>query len=295
MNPTETSKTNTMSGTGNASSTGHSSTGATSMGSGTSTPSASHSSMGTGSAMGSGGGASTHAAAASSHSSTMVMNGMSMSSSHATMKMSMGGMSMSAPHGATNILPNWLAVVWTLVFLVILGVHARHVMQTHGQRRLWHTGHVLMAFGMAFMFAPGSLDHFNIPNGFWPLLFANAAGVVVAWILVKTLYGQPVNGLWAVLAFDLAAMAYMWSPSGYVAPITWLLVAYFGIEAVLWATNSYRKLDERLVIKSGGMNPDGTLTATAVEPLACEHDLRLTMALMTAGMAYMFAAMQLLM
>ncbi len=34
-----------------------------------------------------------------------------------------------------------------------------------------------------------------------------------------------------------------------------------------------------------------TLTATAAEPLACERELRLTMALMTAGMAYMFAAM----
>lgn len=202
---------------------------------------------------------------------------------------------MSVPHGATNIVPNWLAVVCTLAFLVILVVHARHAVQTHGQRRFWHTGHVLMAFGMAFMFAPASLDHFNIPGGFWPLLFANAAGVVVAWILFKTLYGQPVNGLWAVLAFDLAVMAYMWSPSGYVAPITWLLVAYLGIEAVLWATNYYRRLDEHVIIKGVGTNPNGTLTVTAVQPLVCEHDLRATMALMTAGMAYMLAAMQLLM
>ena len=226
----------------------------------------------------------------------MAMNGMSTGSSHATtMKMSMGGMSMDAAHGATNILPGWLAVLWTLVFLALLVVHACHVIETHGERRLWHSGHVLMAFGMAFMFAPGSLDHFNVPAGFWPLLFANASGLIVAFILARVLYGQAVNGLWVVLAFDLAAMAYMWSPSGYVAPITWLLVAYFGIQAVLWATDTYRRLDDRLTVRGFGVNPDGTLTATALRPLVCERDLRVSMSAMAFGMAYMFAAMQLLM
>jgi hypothetical protein len=226
----------------------------------------------------------------------MTMNGMSMNSSPTTTpKMSMGGMSMDAAHGSTNILPVWLAVIWTLVFLAILVVHARHVLETSGERRCWHSGHVLMAFGMTFMFAPSSLDHFNIPAGLWPLLFANAAGLVVAWMLARVLYGQAVNGLWVVLAFDLAAMAYMWSPSGYVAPITWLLVAYFGIQAILWATDTYRKLDDRLTVRGFGVNSDGTLTATAAQPLVCERDLRASMAVMAFGMAYMFAAMQLLM
>jgi Domain of unknown function (DUF5134) len=227
--------------------------------------------------------------------SMKTMGGTSMSSSHATMKMSMGGMTMTPGHGSTNILPNWLAVIWTLVFLAILVVHARHVMETHGERRYWHSGHVLMALGMTFMFAPASLDHFNIPGGFWPIVFANACGAVIAWILARVLNGQPANGLWAVLAFDLAAMAYMFSPSGFVAPLTWLLVAYFVIQAVLWATNSYRRLDERLTIRGVGVNPDGTVTATAAQPLVCERDLRASIGVMALGMAYMFAAMQLLM
>lgn len=225
--------------------------------------------------------------------STHSMGGMSMSA-HSATKMSMGGMSMTAPHGATNILPDWLAVLWTLVFLVILVVHARHMIETHGQRRAWHSGHVLMAFGMVFMFAPGSLDHFDIPQGFWPILFANAAGLIVAWGLAGTLAGRAVNGLWAVIALDLAAMAYMWSPSGYVAPVTWLLVAYFAIQALLWATDRYRRLDERLIIRGVAVQPGGALAA-AVEPLVCERDLRLSMSVMALGMAYMFAAMQLLM
>ncbi len=214
--------------------------------------------------------------------------------SHATV-MSVGGVSIGASPGTSNILPDWLAVIWTLVFAVLLVVHARHVIETHGERRFWHLGHVLMAFGMTFIFATGSLDHFNIPHSVWPLMFATASGVVIAWLLTRTLNGQSANGLWVVLAFDLAAIAYMWSPSGYVAPLTWLLVAYFGVQTVLWLTDTYRQLDGRLTIPGIGVNPDGTLTATAAEALVCERDLRVSMGVMTLGMAYMLAAVQLLM
>jgi len=209
--------------------------------------------------------------------------------------MTVGGMSMSVPHGATNILPEWLAVIWTLVFLAILVIHVLHVRDTHGERRAWHSGHVLMAAGMLFMFAPTSLDHFNIPDSFWQLLFANAAGLVVLWSLVQLVSGRAVNALWVVLAVDLAAMVYMWSPNGLVAPVTWLLVAYFTIQAILWVTNRFKHLDGHAIVSPAmRFNPDGTITATGVASLVCERDLRGSMFAMTLGMAYMFAAMQLL-
>ena len=140
--------------------------------------------------------------------------------------MTIGGMSMGAGgHGATNILPAWLAVIWTLVFVAIVVIHARHVLDSDGQRRIWHSGHVLMALGMAFMFAPASIDHFDIPSGFWQLAFANGALAILAWMLAQALAGRAINVLWPVMAIDLGAMAYMWSPSGFQAPLTWLLVA----------------------------------------------------------------------
>jgi hypothetical protein len=207
-----------------------------------------------------------------------------------------GGGSMSVAHGATNILPDWLAVLWTLVFLATVVIHVRHVVDTRAERRVWHSGHVLMAVGMVFMFAPPSLDHFAIPPTFWQLVFANAAGAIVLWMLAQLLAGRAVNRLWLVLAVDMGAMVYMWSPNGFVAPITWILVAYFAAQAFLWASDRYRELDQRPL---GGaplsVNADGTLTAAAVAPLICERDLRPSMTAMTLGMAYMFAAMQLLM
>jgi Domain of unknown function (DUF5134) len=219
------------------------------------------------------------------------------SAGSAHMPMSVGGMSMStgAHVGATNILPSWLAVIWTLVFIAILVIHVRHVLDSDGQRRIWHSGHVAMALGMAFMFAPASLDHFDIPSGFWQLAFANGALAVLAWMLVQAFLGQAINVLWLLMAIDLGAMAYMWSPSGFQAPLTWLLVAYFACQTLLWATDRMRAIDHRTLGAAGvSITPGGAVAISAAEPLVCFRDLRVSMAAMTLGMAYMFAAMQLL-
>jgi hypothetical protein len=223
------------------------------------------------------------------------MSGMGMSHGgvHST---SIGGMSMNAGHGATNILPSWLAVIWTLMFIAIIVTHALHLRDSSGQRRIWHSGHVLMAFGMAFMFAPASLDHFNIPSGFWQLVFANGAIAIVLWMLAQALAGRAINLLWLVMAIDLGAMAYMWSPSGFQAPITWLLVVYFAAQSLLWVTDRMRDVDHKTLLGGGfSVTPGGAVAMSAAEPLVCFRDLRVSMFAMTLGMAYMFAAMQLMM
>jgi hypothetical protein len=222
----------------------------------------------------------------------------STSGSHpsATHTTSMGAMSTSAGAHATNILPGWLAVLWMLAFFAIIAIHGRHVLESQGQRRVWHSGHVFMAVGMAVMFAPASVEHFDIPTGFWSLAFANGAIAVLLWMLVQAFDGRGTNLLWLVMALDLGAMAYMWSPSGFQAPITWLLVAYFAVQALLWGTDWMRSFDERTIFGGAvAVTPEGTLTASVAEPLICFKDLRVSMAAMTLGMAYMFAAMQLVM
>jgi len=221
---------------------------------------------------------------------------MSMTGGHApSMSGSHGSMVMSgASHGSVNILPDWLAIVWALVFVAVLVTHARHVLESRGQRQFWHSGHVLMAVGMIFMFAPASIDHFDIPTGFWQLAFANAAAIVAAWILAKALTRQAVNVLWIVIAIDLAAMVYMWSPSGFQSPITWLLVAYFAAQAFLWASNLMRGADGIELGRRFSVGSGGAIAATAAHPLVCDRDLRVSLGVMTFGMAYMLAAMQLM-
>jgi len=209
--------------------------------------------------------------------------------------MSIGGMSMSAGgHGATNILPSWLAVIWTIVFIGVIVIHARHLLETSGQRRIWHSGHVLMALGMAFMYAPASIDHFNIPSGFWQLAFANGALAALAWMFAQALAGRAINVLWLLMAIDLGAMAYMWSLSGFQAPITWLLVVYFAWQSLMWVSDRMRAVDHKTLWGGGvSVTPGGAVALSAAEPLVCFRDLRVSMMAMTLGMAYMFAAMQL--
>jgi hypothetical protein len=229
------------------------------------------------------------------------MGGMSMnhtggaSGSGGAAHTSIGAMSMSAgAHGTTNILPSWLAVLWTLAFVAIVIIHARHVLDSDGQRRVWHSGHVAMGLGMAFMFAPASLDHFDIPSGFWQLAFANGALAILAWMLAQTLARRAINVLWLVMALDLGAMTYMWSPGGFVAPITWLLVAYFAWQSLLWVSDRMRAVDHRTIGGAGvSITPGGAVAISAAEPLVCFRDLRFSMMAMTLGMAYMLAAMQL--
>lgn len=225
------------------------------------------------------------------------MGGMSMAhpggASH--MSMSVGGMSMTG-HGATDILPSWLAVLWTLVFIAVLVIHARHVADSTGQRRVWHSGHVVMAAGMIVMYAPASIDSFHIPSGFWQILFADGVLAIVAWMLAQALGRRPVNVLWLMMAVDFGAMAYMWSPTGFQAPITWIFVAYFVWQGVMWASDRIRTLDHRALWGgSASITPGGAVAISTAEPLVCFKDLRLSMLAMTLGMAYMLAAMQLMM
>ena len=202
---------------------------------------------------------------------------------------------MSVSPGATNILPEWLAIVWTLVFVAIVAVQVRHLLDSAGQRRLWHAALVLLALGMAFMFAPPSIDHFNIPSGFWQLAFANGALGILAWMLTQALAPRAINAMWLLMGIDLAALAYMWSPGGLQGPITWLLVVYFAAQSLLWGSGWMRRVDQKaLLLGSVSLTPDGALAGTAAEPLIGSSDLRLPMCVSTLGIAYMFAAMQLL-
>ena len=97
------------------------------------------------------------------------------------------------------------------------------------------------------------------------------------------------------MAIDLVAMVYMWSSTGYRPPVTWLLVAYFAGQPVLWASDRMRALDRHALPGGFSVTAEGAIGAAVAQPLICYRDLRVSMTAMTLGMACMFAAMQLLM
>ncbi len=205
---------------------------------------------------------------------------------------------------ALNLLPPWMGVASTVVFLAIAISHLRHMAQTTGQRRAWHACHVLMAVGMAFMYAPAQVDPLAVPSAFWKLVFAAAGIIAAAWAINGV--GRVSTLIWLLTSIDMAAMLFMWSgPQGAAtAPVAWLLACYLLAEAVMWALDLHRRLDgttpvvswRLLATESGASISEGSIGTETVGSgsLVGELDISASMVAMTVGMAYMLVAMQLM-
>lgn len=205
---------------------------------------------------------------------------------------------------ALSVVPLWVGVAGTAVFLAIAASHVRHMAQTTGQRRPWHSCHVLVAVGMAFMYAPEQIDPLGVPSAFWKLVFAGAGVIAAVWAVGGV--GRVSMLVWVLTAVDLAAMLYMWSGprAAATAPLTWLLAAYLVAEAIMWALDLYRRLDgatpivswQLLATESGGTVPAASIRtgAAASGSLLGELDISASMVAMSLGMAYMLIAMQLM-
>jgi uncharacterized membrane protein len=201
--------------------------------------------------------------------------------------------------GGLNLLPTWLGVVMTVVFLAIFLNHLRHALESSAQRRLWHVGHVAMALGMAFMFVPASLDPFAVAPVVWQATFVAVLVLLAGWLARQALLQRGASGLWVLLAIESWAMLYMWSPGAMQTPLSWLLIAYLAVESGLWTSGRVLGVDRDVLpsrtynfAAGGGGRGTGVLRVAATTTLACERDLRVTMTAMTLGMAYMVFAMQ---
>jgi hypothetical protein len=213
--------------------------------------------------------------------------------------MNMPGMSMGHPGGHTtvNLLPEWLGIVGVVLFALIALSHLRHLAMTNGERAPWHACHVLMAIGMGFMYAPAALHLPAVPTAFWQTAFALTGTLAAIWALGGT--GRAPHLIWLLTAIDLGAMVYMWSPGAPVAPLTWVLVAYLAGEATLWAVDAYRRIDGGtpilgLTLAPAGPDSGAVVVGAAPAALLGDLDISASMIGMTLGMAYMFAAMQLM-
>jgi hypothetical protein len=106
-------------------------------------------------------------------------------------------------------------------------------------------------------------------------------------------------------------MIYMWLPS-WTAALTWTLVVYFGLETVAWLAGLLDDSKRALAVGPSshgleGSAPHGSLSERGSVSFGAGDDHvdvplagrtvsdRVSMAIMAASMAYMFAAMQLMM
>jgi hypothetical protein len=212
-------------------------------------------------------------------------------SPYAAMTMSTGG-----GHALPALVPEWLGIVGAAVFVVIAASHLRHLATAVGQRRPWHACHVLIAVGMAFMYAPAAIDPLVIPAGFWRVVFALACVLAALWSMGGVQRAPTV--MWLLTAVDLGAMVCMWT-TNVSASLCWALVVYLGVQASLWGLDAYRRVDGGApvinvsVLSAAPVGVALPLAGARAESLLGDLDISVSMVLMSVGMAWMFAAMQL--
>ncbi|MGH3626632.1 MAG: DUF5134 domain-containing protein, partial [Sciscionella sp.] len=190
-------------------------------------------------------------------------------------------------------LPLWLRIVATAAFSVVVVVHLWHIATCTGRGRAWHYGHVLMALGMIVMFLP--TKGMIVSTRWGQVVFAVAALGVGCFLLADVLRHRRVGALWVIGCVDFAAMVYMFAmPAAAAGWLTGVAVAWFGLQALCWAAGRLGAIGglggPRLADLPGAA---GTAVPMSTTPRqVTDRSVRVTLAVMSLGMGYMFLAMQ---
>ncbi len=181
----------------------------------------------------------------------------------------------------TAMLPGWVRVVWVVALVVVAVLHVVHARSLSGQSRRWHGVHTAMAVGMVAMYAADPMGQVGLDR----VLLAVFAALTVALAAVIVAVGRRegvVNPLWVVTGLDTAAMAYMsavmlW-PASIGHAVTWVVIGYLCVDALAWILGVWDRLP---VLKRPAIGLPGHDSL----------DIRLSLAVMAAGMAYMLLTM----
>ncbi len=220
-------------------------------------------------------------------SSTSPIPGMTASSGTSGMSDMSGMDSMSM---GVDILPVWISVIWIVALAAVLIFHCGHLVRMGGEHRWFHSAHIIMLVGMIYMYAMMAFNLTWISSTVWLWLFALTTAAMIIWMITRIVGKKPFSYLWILALIQQAAMIYMWAPmSNWVAAFTWALVVYFTLETIAWLVGL---CDDG---KPGRGNAVGPGDRSQVVSLGHGSALgNISMAVMAASMAYMFAGMQLM-
>lgn len=194
-----------------------------------------------------------------------------------------GMMAMSGP----DLLPPVVTWIWLILLAFVLVFHCSHFLRMGGQHRWFHASHILMLVSMLYMYASMEYKWKWLSHSLQEWIFILTSLAIVIWMIMRIAKKAPFSYLWILALIMQAAMAYMWMPD-WVAVLTWILVAYYALETLAWLFG--------LINDTKGKGAVGPGDTSAFVALAHPSVLaNVSMAIMAASMAYMFAAMQLMM
>ncbi|MHA6805884.1 hypothetical protein [Salinifilum ghardaiensis] len=200
---------------------------------------------------------------------------------------------------STPLLPEWARWAWSAVFLAITAVHVWHAASMRSQPRWWHVGHTIMAVGMLLMYAMPHMGHsatFRLGLAVFVLLAAAEAATAV---VLRRREGV-LNPLWAGAAVDKLVMVYMLAlPMRGPAAVTAVLVVYLALQVIAWSFDLWSRV---AVVRPATVGTAATVPAGGPATAPVERGagvglvadstpaVRVSLALMAAGMGHMLAA-----
>ena len=193
-----------------------------------------------------------------------------------------GMMTMSGP----DLLPVWVTWIWLVLLAFVLIFHCSHFVRMGGQHRWFHASHILMLVSMLYMYASMEYKWKWLSHSLQAWVFALTTAAILIWMIMMVAKKRPFSYLWILALIMQAAMAYMWLPD-WIAVLTWILVVYYVLEALAWLFGLINDTKGRGAV---GPGDKGSFVALAHPSMLAN----VSMAIMAASMAYMFAAMQLM-
>ena len=210
----------------------------------------------------------------------------------------------------TDLLPPWVTWLWLVALAAVLVFHCGHLVRMGGQHRWYHASHILMLVSMLYMYASMEFRWTWLSHSLQAVIFSMSTAAILVWMVYRFVQRQPFSFLWVLALIMQAAMIYMWLPT-WAPALTWTLVVYFGLETVAWLAGLLDDTKRALSVGPsrhgmggsllhGSMPERGSVSFGSGDrpvdvPLAqSTMTARVSMAIMAASMAYMFAAMQLM-
>ncbi|WP_019813624.1 DUF5134 domain-containing protein [Saccharomonospora saliphila] len=199
-------------------------------------------------------------------------------------------------------LPPWARAAWALALCVVLALHLSHARVMSGRHRWWHLGHTAMAAGMVSMYALPRMGHEQLYRA-GLVVFALLTLALLSAVLLLRRRDGGLDPLWVFSAADMLVMTCMLLPPARLAPVVeGVLVAYLAVQTVAWALGLWERVPAFRAVARASVFATGARTAPAggvpgvggAAAVPTAHSVvavRLTLAVMSAGMAFMLAAM----
>ncbi|HUB64370.1 MAG TPA: hypothetical protein VL996_07985 [Methylocella sp.] len=134
------------------------------------------------------------------------------------------------------------SVIWVAALFVVLIFHCSHLIHMRGERRWYHTAHVVMLLGMLYMYAAVAFGLDWFPAHVWMIIYVATSAAIVSWMLVQYEQRRTFGFLWILALVQQGAMIYMWMPMAYWMPrLSYAFAVYFALEAIAWLMRAYIK------------------------------------------------------